>query len=199
MSLISSTTRLKRYIGISGTDDDSLLAELIAEIDAKAKLIMGGRIVESTVYANARIDGSGRDELLLPQFPVTALSDVRMANDYAFADATVLVEDDDYTYDPDSGIITHLSGVWSEGVRNVRLTFTAGYATVPDDLIEAASHCVADRYTRAKQLASGQSQAELVSESLSGGRSESHRSDMDPQWNIPATAVAVFKQYRKRG
>jgi hypothetical protein len=55
-------------------------------------------------------------------------------------DTTQLVENDDYVVDYAGGVIRLLGGVFTEGVKNYRLTCTAGYQEgsaqpyVPDDL-----------------------------------------------------------------
>ena len=42
-------------------------------------------------------------------------------------------------------------GGWPEGFQNIGVTYTAGYATIPDDLSRAATQCVVDLYLSRRQ------------------------------------------------
>jgi hypothetical protein len=207
MPILTDTARLKRYIGIAGSGDDALLGDLMAGFESKAAMILNGRVLALSTYTDVRLDGTGMELLQLPQYPIGAVTQVLETTQYQWSGATPLVEDQDYTVDYPSGVLTRIGSStlwgmsmrayqWLPGVRNIKVSFTAGYGTMPDDVIEAGQMCVADMYQRAKQLAGGQGQGELTSESISGARSESYQVEIDPQWGIPKTALATLKRYR---
>ena len=95
------------------------------------------------------LNGNGRETMLLPQIPIVAVTQV------TFTDRNAVVTDvtaDIKLYDAAAGIIFHPTPHWGcddcfpWGVQNVTVTYTHGYATIPDDLknvtILAAKHLV---------------------------------------------------------
>lgn len=67
--------------------------------------------------------------LFLPQLPVTAVASVVL-------NGRTLVQDTDYSWDPPTGILQRLNGWWDSAalVNTVVVTYSHGYATVPDDV-----------------------------------------------------------------
>lgn len=55
---------------------------------------------------------------------------------------------DDFKVYPEEGLLSRRPG-FTAGRRNVRVDYTAGYATIPDDLAMIATQIVADAYNRA--------------------------------------------------
>lgn len=193
---LTTLSKVKSYLGIASgdTSDDGLLTMLIASADAKARDVMNGREIESASYT-IQLDGSGTDELCLPQYPITAIAGVWQDDNLEFGDDAQLEPQEDFTHEPSAGILFMLQGVWTKGRRNVKVQYTAGYAVVPDDIEEATRMAVADSFTRAKQLASGQSQNELLAEDV-GERSEQYQAEAT-ECGLPVQSKAVFMRYRK--
>lgn len=96
------------------------------------------------------VDPQGYGQFYLPQFPVQANS-VSQAITFALHaltdreagtwDTSSLVENSDYVIDRTNGVLTLLNGPFTPGLRNYRITCTAGYLTsaqpyVPADLEE---------------------------------------------------------------
>lgn len=79
---------------------------------------------------------TSRNVLLLPELPVTAVASV-------VYDGATLVVEEDYTWTR-YGLVTKVAGDWSSGT--VAVTYTHGYATVPDDIrgvcIEVAKRAI---------------------------------------------------------
>ena len=69
---LTSTANFKTYAGISGSDDDSLIGALINRATNEIELYCG-RTFASTSYTE-RYNGKGDKELLLNEYPVTAVS-----------------------------------------------------------------------------------------------------------------------------
>ncbi|MEU0808794.1 mobile element protein [Streptomyces sp. NPDC005970] len=76
------------------------------------------------------LDGTGRESLLLPVWPTTAVASVVL-------DGTELVEGTDYSWS-DAGLLRHLGCArWPDRLRCLRVTYSHGWAEVPEDIQEA--------------------------------------------------------------
>jgi hypothetical protein len=81
-------------------------------------------------------DGRKQNIIVLKQFPVTAISEVKIDSESNFA-ADTLVDPADYEITDDGNALLYVGGVFSSGYRGVKVTYTAGYNPVPSDLEHA--------------------------------------------------------------
>lgn len=93
-----------------------------------------GRILSRGDY-DEYIDGDGTDSLLSHQFP--AISVISLEVDGIVKDSKSFV-----LY-ASQGFLRLKSGVFPRGKKNVRLQYTAGYATIPKDIERVCSELVA--------------------------------------------------------
>lgn len=149
MALITTTEAKQQIPGLSGTADDALLTEfisvaggLIAKYLGYPSATVGGTPTAESASYTRYLDGPGGRLLSLDVYPVTAVSSIYddPAWDYT---ASYLVSGTDYAIvEGDRGMImlssTSTHGAWSAEKRAIKATFTAGYATVPDWLQQAA-------------------------------------------------------------
>jgi len=135
MSLTTLST-VKEYLGLTGTGEDLLLNRLI---DWATDFIHShcGRIFPQGGY-DEYIDGDGTETLLSHQFPTLSVSSLEV--DGAVKDSASFV-----LYAP-LGLLRLKSGVFPRGKKNVRLQYTAGYATIPKDIEQACIELVALKY-----------------------------------------------------
>lgn len=138
---LTTLANAKQWLGVTGTTDDALLTRLITAVSA---WVVGylNRSVVSAIYTETH-NGNGGDRLLLPNTPITAVTSLSIDG------LTILpqtgVGTSGFTFD-DSGI--YLNGyIFSQAKANVVVTYTAGYATVPLDIEQAAIELVEYRYT----------------------------------------------------
>ena len=112
------------------TTDDSLLVALAAQTvqDFIAYL---GRDIASTPYAE-KYDGRGRDCISLDQWPVISITSVVIDNQTISASSN-----GSYGYEFHDQQLWIIGGVFPQGRRNVSVSYTAGYATIPADLVLA--------------------------------------------------------------
>lgn len=103
----------------------------------------------ATDYTNKRYDGSGTDVLDLRVSPVNTITQIRIrANDGTFTDITDGVEI------LEGGLIQFLpyattdSTTFTAGIKNIFVTFNAGYATtaVPYALVYAATSLIVEHF-----------------------------------------------------
>ena len=125
----------KVYAGIDAavSKDDTLFELLINSVSARFDTETG-RVLKSAAYTDLYLDGNGERDLDLPNYPITAVASV-------YEDDILLVVGALYDYlfvagGPlaVNGILRRVNAVWSLGSQNIKLTFTAGYVTVPSDL-----------------------------------------------------------------
>lgn len=162
MALIT-LAEFKATMGISDSTNDSLYTALIAHADALIKK-RTRRNLESATFTQI-YSGNGSIHLFLKETPVTGVSSIYLNNSAywdlsAFTSSHLLVAGTDYAVQWNesglcvSGIVRRLNGVWPGAVLdspqrlvhgpeiqqgNIKVTYTAGYATIPSDLKWAAS------------------------------------------------------------
>jgi len=90
------------------------------EMEAKHKIL-------ARDYAGVILDGSGRDILLLPQFPLNSVLSVHIDTSRVFGDST-LTPATDYMIDRDAGLIRLFSGTFPRGYGVVKISYNAGYS-----------------------------------------------------------------------
>lgn len=137
------------------TDDDREYAEgLINAASSRANSITHRKLASRT-YTEEKLDGTGSDMIRLPQFPVSAISDIRIDTAREFAADTALDADDgEYFIYSEDGMVLVPSGI--PRVRMcVRVSYTAGLDPVPDDLQDAIIQAVVYSWKQRRSRALG--------------------------------------------
>lgn len=80
-----------------------------------------------------KYDGTGTPYLVLKQTPVQSVESVDVSS--------TRVTD---CYEIEGNILIHIDGAWTKGFRNITVTYTAGYSTVPGDVQLAVCMMAAD-------------------------------------------------------
>lgn len=96
--------------------------------------------MESASYTRY-LDGRGTRELTLDVQPATSISSVYDDPTLDFTDSQWLVSSGDYTLVEGRYLrlkTTAARANWSEGVENIKVTYTAGFATTPLELKQLA-------------------------------------------------------------
>ena len=145
---ITTASAWKTYRGVADTTYDAVVASAIAVVQDKIERFLGFA-VDSATYTDQPHDGTGTETLYLNAYPVTAVSAVKILSN---SGTTTTLASSEYRADLNTyntGKIVRLSGgfgwpedgcgaVWPEGFQNILVTYTAGWATIPDDLQYAA-------------------------------------------------------------
>lgn len=135
---------VKTWLDVKSSDKDNWIQQLINRVSADCAGYCGRTFISKT-YTNAEFDGNGQSVLVLPQYPVTAVSALK-----ASINGTALTQgrENDYVFDQDSGIVTLIGQTFSNEKRGVTITYTAGYtlANVPQDLKQSVLEAIAFRY-----------------------------------------------------
>ena len=176
MALITVAEAKTLIPSISGTDDDSLLGTLITQAGVAMARYCGypgdAPTMESASYTRD-LDGNGTREIWLDVWPATAITSVYDDPEQDFG-ADRLVASTDYAIVNKRKLrLTSSSaqGVWTEGGGTVRVAYTAGFATVPDDLKSLCAlqvrHMYDRRQTQGKtSVSQGQGTTSIVDPSL---------------------------------
>ena len=145
---MTTLTRVKRWLKITGSGNDTLLNDLIPFVSAAMESAMRRDIVQQTLTAEVHgiTQGGWRSELVPKHWPVSAVSAVR-------ENGTVLTSAQYRILG--QTLIQRISGTpvskayWQAGF--VELDYTAGYASIPEDLAGAATAEVALAFEQTKE------------------------------------------------
>lgn len=142
---LTTIEKVKRHLGPEySTAADWILSDLVTSSSAWIVSQLGQEVLLRTVVETRNGDGSTR--LLLRQFPVGSVTSLTV-------DGVTIPKR--ATTDGDGWILSRdgidLAGyVFTAGLQNVVITYTAGYATTPPDLEQAVIEHVALRYADRK-------------------------------------------------
>lgn len=173
----------KAFLDYSGSDSDmELLINAVTEfVEGKTQIRF-----KSTVYTYERYDGTGNDELVLNNFPIiippSVLIDKNTTGDSS--EDWEAVDADDFWVDDKTGIITGTIPFY-RGKQNYRITYTAGYATIPYD-IQFLAMSLIDHFLKLKK-GSG-----IKSESLGD-----HSITFEGILSVNPVLIDIINRYRK--
>lgn len=160
MGDLTTLSNVKSYGGIETAEGDALLRRLITAASLAVENYCG-RSILSAAYT-AVMDGNGAALLQLPQYPITAVSSLKIDNVTKVAE--VSYADGGYKF---SGrrIIFRDGTCFTRGLGNIEIAYTAGYSTVPEDIAQAVAEVVVTNWKTKDQL--GWSSKSLAGESIS--------------------------------
>lgn len=141
---LTTLGRVKRFKGITSSADDTLLNEIIASVSRRMQNHMRRLIVSSAIAAEKK-NGRGQLSLVLNEFPVITPPAVVVRD----RDGDV-VDTAEYAVETGGGRLLRVKdgvgGAWEWGAHNYEVDYTAGFATVPDDLAGAATEQVVYKF-----------------------------------------------------
>lgn len=134
---------VKEAMGITGTAQDTILANLLARVieDIENNVIFRKLSVQThTDYYNG-----GTSRIFLKNYPLVAITSINDDPFYEFASDTLIEATDYYTFN-DAGEIVLKAYNFMSGEKNVKIVYSAGYSTFPRDLKEAIIKMVYAEY-----------------------------------------------------
>ncbi len=78
-------------------------------------------------------DGPDDFELILKNYPISAIDSIYYDINWEWASNT-LIDSDNYTFEPESGIVLYNSGKFFGGRRSIKITYTYGWTIIPEDI-----------------------------------------------------------------
>ena len=164
MALMTAAEARVYIRGMTGTGEDTNINTLIARADGAFAHYLGfmphtaiGTIedVSRTEY----LDAPGGILLRLPVWPVVSVTSIQDDPTHKYDGSTYLLASGDYTLYGDFGVVelspTGTWGEWSEGFRNLKVVYVAGWATIPADIKHACGVQVAHWYRNRDSIGKG--------------------------------------------
>lgn len=148
--MLTTNANVKTYLGIVGSNEEDIITLLVRLATGAIQAFVGWEI-EQTEHTDERVDGDGSAILRLKGFPISST-----ANDFKYEYNSGTFESpvwanmptNNYFVDYTRGVIQTISPY--TGFKNLRLTYKAGYTTVPADVEEVAIKCAARMYNQRK-------------------------------------------------
>ncbi|MFJ8583623.1 mobile element protein [Streptomyces sp. NPDC093595] len=174
---LADPAELAVWLGVPETD-----TKLVAALNAASRRFRGAVRHPVTLVAGdtVTLDGPGAYTVLLPAAPVVAVASVVL-------DGTTLVAGTDYEWSQD-GYLRRLSTPWPAALRCLTVTYTHGYAQIPDDIQEV----VIDQARAIYAVQPGVQQKTVGSQSVTFGAQAA--TGVTAQWS-----AAVEKYQLNRG
>ena len=138
---LTNLADVKESLGITAgdTSKDNLITRKINQatemIEAYCQLARDHHFA-STTYTNEEYDGTGINQISLKMRPVITLSSFQYRNTTENINSWTEADSDLYFIDLNAGVIDLLWGQTRDWNR-YRVTYTAGFSTIPSDLAEA--------------------------------------------------------------
>mgnify|MGYP000844096789 CR=1 FL=1 len=158
MADLTTVARVKTFLDISGSSLDTILGTLLNGASEAMQSYMDRRIPQAA-YTGEKLSGSGfTSALCLRHYPVASSPALVLTLNGSTVDSSL------YDLDLDTGMIHRVSSAaaawltdaedgvpsWPRGKRIYSAAYTAGYATVPEDLQNAAIRQTALEFKRSK-------------------------------------------------
>lgn len=153
---LTTVATVKALLGVTVTDSDTLFQTLITAC-SQAICNYCGRATFLEATYNEIYDGTGRDWMLLRQWPVQAITSITYGATVITNAATGLPLNSGYLLEaplPSGGeqrLILY-GYCFPRGRGNVTVNYTAGYPTVPTDAAQAAAEMVGEAFERRKRF-----------------------------------------------
>jgi hypothetical protein len=179
MSDLTTLANVKAWIpNYAGTTDDVLLTRLISAVSEYIQTWLN-RSLASQSYTEFR-DGHGGTRLMFADYPVTAVASVSV--DGATIPAAQSVTGTGYRFNATSLM---LSGyLFSRGMGNVAIAYTAGFTSTPNEIEQACIELVAMRYKERERIG-------IVSKGMAG------ESITFSQKDFSDSVLTILKNYKK--
>jgi hypothetical protein len=123
----------KAYAGISSNNHDTEIDALIPKVSALVKEYCRRKFIDFVDEARTDQFNGGTATFILPETPVIQIQSVGYSTDYGQT-YTDLVEYTDWVLDQGMYIVAINPNGFEPRLKGYRVTYTAGYETVPADL-----------------------------------------------------------------
>lgn len=134
---LTTVALAKAYMKKTDAGDDALLAVLVSQASMMIEKYTN-RDFTAVTYTNELYNGNGGVKLYLKQSPINSVTSVKLYDPYTNTDLYTYTVNTEYILYEEEGYI-HMWGGWSKGHQNFKITYNAGYSTVPEDIVLAAN------------------------------------------------------------
>lgn len=125
----------KAYAGISSTTQDTAIGIIIGKVSHLVKNICRRTFLDYVDEYKTDVFPGGTGRLLLPETPILNVASVEFSDNYG-KDYVELIEFEDYVVDQQQDAVEIIAYALREykRVNAFRVTYTAGYESIPEDL-----------------------------------------------------------------
>lgn len=181
---LCSLDALKTYLDITENTKDTMLTQLL-EYATERFQTLTHRVIPKTKHEDEKHDGTEQQWFYVDNYPIIGITSIYWDSDGDY-ETEDLVESDNYRYDANSGKVWRTAGTWAKGLNAIKITYTAGYETIPKDVETFVKKLAALEYKRSDQDRIG-----VLSHSF-GDATTSY----DTQ-NLPDDLGAIVEDYRR--
>ena len=147
MADLVTLQQYKDFAGLQGIQNDARIGIIIDNVSQLVKSYCGTTIIDyassaKTEYFNIKDDLV--DTIITEESPIIAVTSIQERDSQADAYVTLITENSDssgkyeYVVDTDTDSITRTSSTstkyWPKGQKSVKVVYTAGYTSCPEDL-----------------------------------------------------------------
>jgi hypothetical protein len=183
-TFFTTLSRVKTDHGIGVATWDAQLSRLI-QGKSKAMQRWMNRDIVDTTYTEEVHSGTGwTDSLILHNRPVTSTETMVVKEDDVVVTASL------YTSGDDEGVVYLTDAYWTSGQRNYKVTYSAGYTAIPEDLVMACTAEVRHEFNQSQPSVTNRLGIESNADASGGGTT------YVPGGFLPAT-LEVMKSYRR--
>jgi len=181
-----------------GNDPDDSVAQYIAQATAAIETYCGQRLEADTGLVVTLQAQTASTWMFLPRFPVTDVTSV-------VEDGVTLTTSDEYRW-YENGQVRRVTGqfdaLWSAYLDAIVVTFDAGYATVPDDVVLACATVAAALFRQGAAFAAHGTAGPVSSVALAGSDTityDTSRAVLNMAGSVEDAAIkSLLGPYRQR-
>lgn len=169
MADLTTLADVKAYLGIPSAtvNSDALLTRFIAAGSVWVTSFLNRAPLDPADFVDV-YDGNGQDFMLLRHAPVISVAKVEVCGTVIpAANTTTWPPSSGYTFDSPGDALATLT-LWGTFFprqrKGVRVSYRAGYATVPADLSQAVTELVGEKYRRRDRI--GQVSAAVAQQTI---------------------------------
>jgi len=182
---ILTAAEAKAYMGVSGSDKDTIIGTFISDASRWIEGYLGRKVAGGQAVTTEIGNGDGT-EIFRPKFPpVTAVSSLQERGSPTGSWSDVVSDSSNILIDPIEGDFIEVYGTaFPAGRSNIRVTYTAGYSTVPNEIKQVCYEMVAIRFKESNDAALGNNRLGMASStnSQAGVNHSKTYLDMVPKW-----------------
>ena len=139
---LTTLANVKAYRDITDAGQDTELARLITVVDAFVATYCRRTFELDAALVEYHSGATGQARLLLHRPPINSIASLYDDPERAYGAATLIASTDYVVLDANMGLVA-LDGVtFQDGLRNIKVTYSGGWAAIPADLGQAAIELV---------------------------------------------------------
>lgn len=156
MTALITLEDYKLYKKLTKTDSDEELNAIIASVSSLIKTYCGHSFIDYYTSPKVEVFNTKQSQhaILLNEWPVKTVSLVEYRDSYD--SSYVTLPSTEYFVDTSIDTVFIHSGYWPEGFGSVKVTYTAGYATTPEDVriaaLDLVHHYFKEEYKERKSI-----------------------------------------------